>query len=102
MGKAWAAASQESIDSYKSNWYKCCSTIGDRFVKPNGINTGIMYFNTTAWRLAQPLSRELHAKSTGLADQDTNEYFYAHPHELAILPMKYNFRAEPFLVVLRL
>lgn len=95
MGQAWAAAAQESIDSYRSNWYRCCSSIGNRFVQPNGINSGIMYFNTTAWRLAPAISRSLQVKATDLPDQNCfNEYFYAHPRELAILPMKYNYRGR--------
>ena len=97
LNGAWAAACPESIDSYKANWYKSRhSSIGNEYVKPNGINTGVMYFNTTAWRAARRAARDLVLKKDySLPDQDTfNVYFSKHPDELALLPMQFNYRGR--------
>ena len=93
---AWAAMCQESVPSSKFNWYRD-RYAGKRvnYYRPMGLNTGIILFNTTRWRLfkKQNVFNVSDMVKFHLSDQDAfNEYFEQHRHELVELPMEYNYR----------
>ena len=99
---AWAAAAPESISNYTANWYAGKNAFrryhpGSYFM-PMGLNTGVMYFNTTLWRhlILTGRAPKFDIKSGGaLPDQDAvNAYFQTRRSELSLLPLSYNYRGH--------
>jgi len=94
---AWAALCPESIDSFRSNYYKAqLWSKGVNYYKPNGLNSGVVVFNPIRWRQLNNTAAldDLLHRSGNMYDQDAmNTYFESHRNEVALLHMKYNYRS---------
>jgi hypothetical protein len=84
-----------------TGWYTCCSTFSD-YVYPHGINSGVALMNLTRMRHTSFSNKIFQIMNTRtvelkLGDQDAlNMFFNTTPHELFILPCRWNLRTDTF------
>lgn len=88
-------------EAFDGGWYACCSQFPD-YVHPHGINSGVALMNLTRMRqtaFSQHIFKMMDVRKNELRlgddDEDAlNIFFNATPHELYILPCRWNLRTD--------